>query len=1327
MLVSGAYSHLVKNGNQEFSNKTSGNGWWNTQNNQWTSSNVPYLSGVVYGALSVNNNDYFIGNIRSAQTLQSNGISFISQSNSLIPFSSFNPDNNETTISVSSGVLYHNGAINPNTQKNTTTTILGGQFRLSGNIQNVAIYDNGTWSGVQGADWQGKISTMAVNNHLLYVGGRFSGANSNNLAIFDLSNKSLALVPEVTTLDGSPASVNIIRHIPTQNTMVVGGNFSAVGALTCSSICSLYIPTLQWGTLGSGLIGEVIDVQLINSKLVASGNLTLNNSPLPIAEFDFDKKTWGPFGTADLPGPSGMISYDNATNHLYISGQSKETDTAYLRIWDGQRFLEPKHELGPGSVISNLAMFPVVPSESTSSAQNILLASGFINLGAMGNVSAAFFDGDNWIPYLVTSSSEGGSVPSMNSIFFLDQPFIAPLIKKYLPTPIVILVAIAISLAIVFMIVLGAMLIVHFKRKRDTKVNPESNPASYYAKPPRTPESLLATLKSTSADDNDNDKGGQGAEKDGHLEPENQQLYNLSKAISSEHLHEQTSMQHNALNGALAMTTARAAPAPPTTHSRSVPQQNQSYNGYDNTTNYNNMASGPVSNHTLDSGTAPGGADAAGFGATASYYGREITAPAPTAVSYAVRPESYVRPVSEMQRDSNANSFYNNEYTKTSNTEMSEIPARYSPYNPFRNSETGVAATAAVAAAGATTNNVDSKQSNNSRSIPTEHNISRFAPQSQNQDNSYNNAAPPTLSALASNSPIPGTVRWTNAPIEESSIAVVKPISLVGTSDASSLLDPIYGPGSTRNNATTTSDGVPTTATIPTPAIAVHKSDEDNKYTTKNNQQPQSHQGYLGPASSSSISSFNNDSSANASNNVRWTNYNTDAAVGIATVEPVSTRDSALGPHYYSTSPNPSLLNEMHASEGLSSDPDIVRWTTAPSTSTNMSTAVTPVDPSELYMEKQGSAGREHYQTSISPVAWSQDENAQYEVKGNDAIANPNFAPSDDKMINTNAFRLSDMGSLPPIDTNSSAFDDHTLNKGTLSPDSAVRWKTANVGSPVETAHTPILLEPSSATVTHRSTDDDDTDFAFQNYFNFKDTETNKPTVVDQPVSKNNGKKNKYTPVVNPIAIEKPSTTRTNDDTVPIITTTHVDDNTTEPAGRKSEAIDDIIASRDLDALSMLIDDENPMPSQLRQAAAKISQQQEQQENQQEQNGLSPVPTNTRSSPSATLGVGAMDGRAASKRMVEDYLNSRRKSSAVDGSKRSKYKSDFRSIMESAILNNTTSDVATEDKPHLYYAKFDFNAREHGELGFEKADPIIVVDSSDDIWWMGYKADSKFV
>lgn len=49
--------------------------------------------------------------------------------------------------------------------------------------------------------------------------------------------------------------------------MIVGGHFGTVGSLPCSSICSLDIGSMQWNNLGSGLVGEVYDVLLIDVSI----------------------------------------------------------------------------------------------------------------------------------------------------------------------------------------------------------------------------------------------------------------------------------------------------------------------------------------------------------------------------------------------------------------------------------------------------------------------------------------------------------------------------------------------------------------------------------------------------------------------------------------------------------------------------------------------------------------------------------------------------------------------------------------------------------------------------------------------------------------------------------------------------------------------------------------------------------------------------------------------------------------------------------------------------------------------------------------------------
>lgn len=1132
----------------------------------------------------------------------------MSSTDALSLFNGFEPSTQPNTY-VSAGSL--------NSSNANEISIFGGQFTLPGGIQNLAIYNNNTWSAFNGANWQGPINTMEIYEDTLLVGGNFGDSSFSGLAIFSISNKSLSSAPELKPASNE-ARVNIIRTIPQRNLIAVGGSFSAVGSITCSSICYLSTQTFQWNTLGSGINGEVKDIQYINEKLVVSGNLTLNNSPLLIAEYDFASSKWGPLGTADLPGPSQILSYDNITQSVYISGAT--SNSSYLRKWNGENFVSLSKDLGPGSVISNMAILPV--KGNATNPQNVLLASGFINLGTC-NVSAAFYDDkEGWIPYLVTSNSDStSSSSSLSSLFYMNQPYFAtqkP--KSYLPKPLVILVSIAASLGIVFFVVLGAMCIVYVKKRRDRKITPQNNPATYYGKPPRSPETLIAMLKENSPnDDKDN-----GAEKSGH-----EQFYSMAASISTDRLQEQNLTPYSPLGA----TFARNAPQPPN-------------HTYQPTNNYQNMFNTP--SPTTD------------------------TSAASTFAPILTRPESFARPYSEIQRDSNSSSFYNNDYTSAH--EMSEVPRSYSPFNPFRNSEIGVAvsenntknnlvgsaAAAAVATAGVAGAVASSK---NNRQQKQHQQQQRGIKQQVN----YSNIPPPNTSNLTVDTQIkPEGVRWTTAPAANIGTAIVKPISMVGHSDESSLIDPMNNTKNDNKVRWTTAPEPIVSSAVVKPVSMIDPANEalnaPNKETTSNglkwNTTPSNQESVVIPAivthdsNEKAIEKTNlnklTPSTATLdtlppSSNVRWTNYNAEDAIGQFKVEPV-TRDSTLSSIYGL----PNSSEGFSTSQGFSSDPDFAKFTTT----------------------NGGMGNKNQYHASLSSLAWPDvDEYGKAHtleaagVAGAAASAafasknkqedkpkkNDSFTSQDDK-INTKVFRLSDAGSLAPIETQGFDIDQET----SLSPDSAIRWKTAKVGSPIETAYAPNILEPSSATVTTRN----DLENPFDTYYKIQNSSSN--TFL-------------------------------------------------EPIGRKSETIDEVIASRDLNALSFLIDEEEPLPSL-----------QKKQTNESTEEKSTPIPNRT-ATPSS---INTLDGRASSKRMVEKYFSSRK---STAGDKRSKYKSDFKTIMQSALENNGKSSTATEDQPLLYYAKFDFDSREHGELGFEKNDAIIVVDNTDDIWWMGYKADSKYL
>lgn len=383
-----------------------GVGWWNIGKTTW-GHDMPFLSGTVYCTLEYDNKYYFSGSIHAAQRYQSFGSSvFNATVLSQLPFY---PLDQQPVVTAGAVI--------------NSTIILGGQFTLPGNIKNIALYQNSSWRGVEGSDWKGTIYSMVAHQDILYVGGESLGQAGKAFVAFGLTNGSLILSPNITTSDGSNASVSIVRSVPAQNAIIVGGHFSLVGELGCSTVCALSTRNHQWLPLGSGLAGQVTDIEYIDGKLVATGNMTLNNSPITIAEYDFEKQVWGPFATANLPGPSVAMTYDNVTKHTFISGKDSTNGSTYLRVWNGQQFNPIDQGLGSGSIISRMYSLPV-----KNTTQNTLLATGLINLGSLGNVSAAFFDGQQWTPYLVTSSASTDGF--LRSLFYFDIPSIPSTIRR---------------------------------------------------------------------------------------------------------------------------------------------------------------------------------------------------------------------------------------------------------------------------------------------------------------------------------------------------------------------------------------------------------------------------------------------------------------------------------------------------------------------------------------------------------------------------------------------------------------------------------------------------------------------------------------------------------------------------------------------------------------------------------------------------------------------------------------------------------------------------------------------------------------------------------
>lgn len=59
--------------------------------------------------------------------------------------------------------------------------------------------------------------------------------------------------------------------------------------------------------------------------------------------------------------------------------------------------------------------------------------------------------------------------------------------------------------------------------------------------------------------------------------------------------------------------------------------------------------------------------------------------------------------------------------------------------------------------------------------------------------------------------------------------------------------------------------------------------------------------------------------------------------------------------------------------------------------------------------------------------------------------------------------------------------------------------------------------------------------------------------------------------------------------------------------------------------------------------------------------------------------------------------------------------------MVASAKSNAASNVVSETHPKLFHAKYPFKAQEYGELSLDAGDEIVVTDTTDNIWWLGYK------
>lgn len=109
---------------------------------------------------------------------------------------------------------------------------------------------------------------------------------------------------------------------------------------------------------------------------------------------------------------------------LTCINSASDGSTSYLSFWNGQSWSSIGSGFASASGISQLVMVPLQNTHAANSiieSDRMLLVSGSVSDPTFGNASSVLFDGQQFIPYIVSSSSTGSPGAISSLIHSLSQ------------------------------------------------------------------------------------------------------------------------------------------------------------------------------------------------------------------------------------------------------------------------------------------------------------------------------------------------------------------------------------------------------------------------------------------------------------------------------------------------------------------------------------------------------------------------------------------------------------------------------------------------------------------------------------------------------------------------------------------------------------------------------------------------------------------------------------------------------------------------------------------------------------------------------------------
>ncbi|CAI6281823.1 unnamed protein product [Periconia digitata] len=365
-------------------------------------------------------------------------------------------------------------------ENNMNKTILGGHFATKGsndeNITNVVIIDGKDSNKISGfgeeVDFNSTIASLSVSENILYAGGRLTGRISNSrvagIVAYDLGTSKFGNIQPPALL-GTNVTVNAIAPRPKSKDIYVAGRFESAGALSCPALCIWNTERNQWLAPGNSISGVATSLTWISdTKLLISGNLTVADNSTTVFTYDSATSQFESVPQADtLPGPVTALNVANAEGtQLWVAGQAGD-GSAFLQRYDGSKWLPVQDQFQPGTLIRSIQPMRTTQDHGASDLidrNQVLLILGEIQLRNSISASGAIFNGSTVTPFILTSGPDDQR-SSLSQMFVENPESFFTSSKKSLALGFIVLIALAIALALTFLLVVAGILLEWYRKK----------------------------------------------------------------------------------------------------------------------------------------------------------------------------------------------------------------------------------------------------------------------------------------------------------------------------------------------------------------------------------------------------------------------------------------------------------------------------------------------------------------------------------------------------------------------------------------------------------------------------------------------------------------------------------------------------------------------------------------------------------------------------------------------------------------------------------------------------------------------------------------------